>query len=69
MGDLQEESVLTLGMADDLTRGNKMTGRDSNREDAIGYVRLKREGTKCIAKCRVTPEHKVKTTTNHCTLV
>ncbi|CAH1962097.1 unnamed protein product [Acanthoscelides obtectus] len=43
--------------------------RDLYREDAIGYVQLKREGTKWIVKCRVTPDHKVKATPYHCTLV
>ncbi|VEN58298.1 unnamed protein product [Callosobruchus maculatus] len=44
-------------------------GRESDREDAIGYVQVKCEGTKCIVKCRVTPEHKVKSKPYHCTLV
>nr|CAI5831935.1 unnamed protein product [Callosobruchus analis] len=46
-----------------------LAGRDSYVEDAIGYVQVKREGTKCIVKCRVTPEHKVKSKPYHCTLV
>lgn len=43
--------------------------RESYRDEAIGYVQVKREGTKCTVKCRVTPEHKVKSKPYHCTLV
>lgn len=31
-------------------------------DNAIGYVQLKREGTQCIVKARITPEHKVRKT-------
>lgn len=44
-------------------------GRASYRDEAIGYVQVKREGSKCTVKCRVSPEHKVKSKPYHCTLV
>lgn len=44
-------------------------GRASYREEAVGYVQVKHEGSKCTVKCRVSPEHKVKSKPYHCTLV
>ncbi|XP_072387374.1 uncharacterized protein [Diabrotica undecimpunctata] len=43
--------------------------RESYRDEAVGYVQVKREGNKCTVKCRISPEHKVKSKPYHCTLV
>ncbi|CAG9765863.1 unnamed protein product [Ceutorhynchus assimilis] len=29
-------------------------------DSAIGYIQLKRESSKCIVKCKICPEHKVR---------
>ncbi|KOB70278.1 Uncharacterized protein OBRU01_15584, partial [Operophtera brumata] len=42
--------------------------RDSYGDDAIGYLQLKREGDVCTVKCRITPEHKVRSKPYHCVL-
>ncbi|XP_047529697.1 uncharacterized protein LOC125065885 [Vanessa atalanta] len=51
-------------------RGIKMqrSARDSYGDDAIGYVQVKRVGDVCTVKCRITPEHRVRTTPYHCSL-
>ncbi|KYN12328.1 hypothetical protein ALC57_15499, partial [Trachymyrmex cornetzi] len=38
-------------------------------DTAIGYVQLKREGDLCIVKCRVCPEHKVRSKSYSTTLI
>lgn len=35
-------------------------GRESYGDNAIGHVQVKREGSICIVKARVTPEHNVR---------
>lgn len=44
-------------------RGAKMlmSSRDDYVESAVGFVQLKRAGAICTVKCRVLPEHKVRT--------
>ncbi|KOB71463.1 ATP-binding cassette sub-family F member 1, partial [Operophtera brumata] len=42
--------------------------RESYGDDVIGYLQLKREGDVCIVKCRITPEHKVRSKPYHCVL-
>ncbi|CAG5022579.1 unnamed protein product [Parnassius apollo] len=44
-------------------RGTKklMSSRDSYVDTAIGYVEVKREGSKCVLKAKVTPEHRIRT--------
>ncbi|XP_047541297.1 uncharacterized protein LOC125074114 [Vanessa atalanta] len=51
-------------------RGIKMqrSARDSYGDDAIGYVQVKRVGDVCTVKCRITPEHRVRTIPYHCSL-
>ncbi|GBP66565.1 Lysine--tRNA ligase [Eumeta japonica] len=36
------------------------SSRESYGDDAVGYVQLKRESNICTVKCRVCPEHKVR---------
>ncbi|RVE53270.1 hypothetical protein evm_002103 [Chilo suppressalis] len=51
-------------------RGVKMqrSARESYGDDAIGYVQVKRDGDVCTIKCRITPEHRVRTKPYHCSL-
>lgn len=37
-----------------------IASREAYVNTAVGYVEVKREGSMCTCKCRVTPEHKVK---------
>lgn len=37
-----------------------LASREAYVDTAVGYVEVKREGNSCTVKCRVTPEHKVK---------
>ncbi|GBP91591.1 hypothetical protein EVAR_54560_1 [Eumeta japonica] len=37
-----------------------LSSRESYGDDAVGYVQLKRESNICTVKCRVCPEHKVR---------
>ncbi|GBP80674.1 hypothetical protein EVAR_49840_1 [Eumeta japonica] len=37
-----------------------LSSRESYGDDAVGYVQLKRECNICTVKCRVCPEHKVR---------
>ncbi|CAH1995927.1 unnamed protein product [Acanthoscelides obtectus] len=37
-----------------------MFGRESYGDDAIGYVQLHREHGLCTLKCKMCPEHKVR---------
>ncbi|CAH2008331.1 unnamed protein product [Acanthoscelides obtectus] len=41
------------------------SGRDTYRDEAIGYVQLKRERDICFVKARITPEHRVKSKQHH----
>ncbi|XP_018374671.1 PREDICTED: uncharacterized protein LOC108768651 [Trachymyrmex cornetzi] len=43
--------------------------RENYGDTAIGYVQLKREGDLCIVKCRVCPEHKVRSKSYSTTLI
>ncbi|GBP39351.1 Septin-1 [Eumeta japonica] len=38
----------------------RWSSRESYGDDAVGYVQLKRESNICTVKCRVCPEHKVR---------
>ncbi|KAK4875831.1 hypothetical protein RN001_012253 [Aquatica leii] len=51
-------------------RGVKMqkSARESYGDDAIGYVQVKRTGDTCTVKCRITPEHRVRSKPYHCSL-
>lgn len=44
-------------------RGAKMlmSSRDAYVESAVGFVQVKRDNALCTVKCRVTPEHRVRT--------
>ncbi|CAH2103318.1 unnamed protein product [Euphydryas editha] len=37
-----------------------LSSRESYGDDAIGFVQLRRESDICTVKCRVCPEHKVR---------
>ncbi|RVE51656.1 hypothetical protein evm_003628 [Chilo suppressalis] len=43
--------------------------RESYGDSAIGYVQIKREANICTLKARITPEHKVRKTPYHVTLI
>ncbi|CAH2013279.1 unnamed protein product [Acanthoscelides obtectus] len=43
----------------------RRSGRDTYRDEAIGYVQLKRERDICFVKARITPEHRVKSKQHH----
>ncbi|KAK4877439.1 hypothetical protein RN001_009945 [Aquatica leii] len=51
-------------------RGVKMqkSAREGYGDDAIGYVQVKRTGDTCTVKCRITPEHRVRSKPYHCSL-
>ncbi|KAL3287730.1 hypothetical protein HHI36_002194 [Cryptolaemus montrouzieri] len=52
-------------------RGVKMkeSARDNFGDDTVGYVQMKRTGNTYTVKCRITPEHRVRTKPYHCSLV
>lgn len=45
------------------------SARQSYGDDAIGYVQLHRENGKCTVKCKICPEHKVRTKLYNVTLI
>ncbi|CAH2000880.1 unnamed protein product [Acanthoscelides obtectus] len=46
-----------------------MSGRESYGDDAIGYVQLHREHGLCTLKCKMCPEHKVRSKAYNVTMV
>lgn len=43
-------------------RGAEMlhSSKDAYVDNAVGYVAVKRDSGKCIVKCLITPEHKIR---------
>lgn len=44
-------------------------GRENYGDSAIGYVQVKRQSGKCIVKCKICPEHKVRSKNYTVTLI
>ncbi|XP_059053041.1 uncharacterized protein LOC131847469 [Achroia grisella] len=44
------------------------SARDSFGDDAIGYIQVKRASDVCTVKCRITREHRVRTTRYRCSI-
>ncbi|KAF2885924.1 hypothetical protein ILUMI_20248, partial [Ignelater luminosus] len=38
-------------------------------DTAVGYAQLKRESNQCIIKCKICPEHKIRSKLNNVTLI
>ncbi|GBP97749.1 hypothetical protein EVAR_23173_1 [Eumeta japonica] len=47
----------------------RLSARESYGDDAIGYVQLQREEGICKIKCKVCPEHKVRTKAYYVTMI
>lgn len=45
------------------------SARESYGDDAIGYVQLRRESDLCTIKCKICPEHKVRSSSYNVTMV
>ncbi|KAK9736905.1 hypothetical protein QE152_g11184 [Popillia japonica] len=46
-----------------------ISARESYGDDAIGYVQLNRESGICTVKCKITPEHKIRSRCYNLTMV
>ncbi|KAL3282533.1 hypothetical protein HHI36_005713 [Cryptolaemus montrouzieri] len=47
----------------------EILARDNYGDDAVGYVQIRRTDNTCTVKCRITPEHLLRTKPYHCSLV